>query len=101
MSRISYDYEGDNPYLDRGRWERNTRATIASKRGQRTLRELRDALLALPNKRLIEDDFCTIAEDDAGEPVEVGDVCVLGAYALHKGTPLEDMDTLSRTLEDD
>ena len=83
-SRVEYnDWADGNGDLDRGRWERNTRATIESKRGQTVLRELEAALVALPGKQLA----CgTFAERDESGHVNV---CVLGAYALHKGVTTE------------
>ena len=65
MSRFA---EGDDDYdliqLDQGRWERNSRATLKSKRGRAALREIRDALLALPEHRLIEGALCTVGGVD-------------------------------------
>jgi len=46
--------------LARGRWERNARAALKSKRGRKALAEIREALLALPEKRLIEGALCTV-----------------------------------------
>lgn len=61
MSRFT---EGDDDYeyadLDRGRWERNARAALKSKRGRKALAEIREALLALPEQRLIEGALCTV-----------------------------------------
>jgi hypothetical protein len=69
MSRF---VEGDDDYenmaLDRGRWERNARATLKSKRGRKALAEIREALLALPEKRLIEGAMCTVGGVDARLP---------------------------------
>lgn len=84
MSRVTgaaYDgYDDVYGLLASGRWERNSRATVESKRGQKVLRELEAAMLALPKPRLARDLFCSVGEDD-------GDVeaCVLGAYAIWKG----------------
>lgn len=61
MSRFR---EGDDDYeyavLDQGRWQRNARAALKSRRGRRALAEIREALLALPEKRLIEGALCTV-----------------------------------------
>lgn len=80
MSRIveNDDWDDVRAVLNYGRWERNTKATVKSKRGQATLRELEAALLALPVPRLHADTFCDVG---GAEPK----VCVLGAYALYKG----------------
>lgn len=55
--------------LAAGRWQRNARATLKSRRGQAALALIREALLALPGKRLIEGAMCTI-----GGPERVCDV---------------------------
>lgn len=51
----------------------NTDRAISGKRGQKFLRELRDALLILPQKRLIVADFSN-----------GGEVCALGALAVKR-----------------
>lgn len=63
MSRFSDydDYEGEpEQILAQGRWERNARATLKSKRGRKALRDLREALMALPEHRLIDSAVCTV-----------------------------------------
>ena len=63
MSRYSDydDFEGlPEQILAQGRWERNARAVLKSKRGRKALADLREALLALPEKRLIEGAVCTV-----------------------------------------
>jgi hypothetical protein len=63
MSRYTDNYDDDyspEAILAQGRWERNSRAALKSKRGRKALAELRDALLALPEKRLIEGAVCTV-----------------------------------------
>lgn len=61
MSRYGdNDYDSENWALDAGRWERNSRAALKSKRGRKALAEIREALLALPEKRLIEGAMCTV-----------------------------------------
>lgn len=67
------DYDGEWPYLDMGRWEVNSRRVLTSKRGQAALRELEQALLALPEPRLIDD----MISDGHG-------VCAIGALAAYK-----------------
>lgn len=63
-------------------WQANCRRSLSGKKGQRELRELRAALLALPEKRLIH-----------GEPVdESGDMCAIGVYGKHKGLDLSTFD---------
>lgn len=61
MSRFTEgDYDDETWALDMGRWERNSRAALKSKRGRKALAEIREALLALPEKRLIEGALCTV-----------------------------------------
>lgn len=55
-------------------WQANCRRSLAGKKGQQSLRELEVALLALPTKRLIENEL------DNG-----ADCCAIGALVRHKG----------------
>ena len=62
-------------------WERSVQNAASSRRGQRMLRELRTALLDMPNKRLIP-----------GALMVDGEVCPIGAmawYRLKKGKAIE------------
>lgn len=86
MSRHA-DAGFDDDYLELsiGRWDHNLRTAIAGKRCQKILREMREALLALPQRRLIAGDLAT----------PDGEVCAVGALAAHKraiaqGTPIVD-----------
>lgn len=56
-------------------WQANCRRSLNGKAGQRALRDLETALLALPTKRLIADELHDVA----------GDVCAIGALARAKG----------------
>jgi hypothetical protein len=69
MSRSNYSDECGHMELYRGNVERS----IKSRRGQERLRELKEALLALPAKALQADVFVGLAP---------GEVCALGAWAL-------------------
>jgi hypothetical protein len=71
MSRYIDHSDDDSPeaILAQGRWEHNARAALKGKRGRQALRELREALLALPEKRLIDSALCTV-----GGPARVPDV---------------------------
>lgn len=62
-------------------WQANCYRSLQGKAGQAALRELEAALIALPTKRLI-----------AGKLVEHGDVCAIGALALHKGATEEGLE---------
>lgn len=89
MSRVSegdFDYSWE-AYSWQGRWERNSRAVVMSKRGQKVLREVRDALLALPVKELAHEVFHLTDETEDRTTVQM---CVLGAFAAHKGANAPD-----------
>lgn len=76
--RINYSEEEDYP----GQfelWQANCVRSLKGKDGQAELRVLRDALLALPEKRLIHG---SLVDED-------GEVCAIGAYVKHKGLDLE------------
>jgi len=84
--RINYSEDEDFP----GQfelWQANCERSLRGKRGQQELRELRAALLALPEKRLIHGAL----EDERGY------VCAVGAYAKHKGVELSKFDVDSNT----
>lgn len=88
MSRISYSDEEDYP----GQfelWQANCLRSLRGKVGQRELRELHAALLALPDKRLI---CCELVDED-------GAVCAIGVYAKHKGLDLQRFDPDEETDE--
>jgi hypothetical protein len=61
MSRYTDGWDDDEFFaLNQGRWQRNARAALKGKRGRKALAEIREALLALPDKRLIEGALCTV-----------------------------------------
>lgn len=86
MSRINYCDEEDYPGQF-NLWHANCNRSLQGKRGQEELRQLRDALLALPDKRLIHGSL--INAD--------GEVCAIGAYARHKGLDLKKFDPENAT----
>lgn len=63
-------------------FDANCARSLAGKRGQRELRELEAALLALPEKRLIRG---SLTDDEGG-------VCAIACYAQHKGLDLSTFD---------
>lgn len=86
MSRINYSEEEDYPgQFDL--WQANCDRSLKGKSGQEELLVLRDALLAMPDKRLIHGSL--VAED--------GEVCAIGAYAKHKGLDLQKFDPEDET----
>ncbi len=86
MSRISYSEDEDYPGQF-NLWQANCRRSLRGKQGQEELRLLRDALLAIPDKRLIHGSL--VSED--------GEVCAIGAYAKHKGLDLQKFDPEDET----
>jgi hypothetical protein len=77
--RLNYSEDEDYP----GQfelWQANCERSLRGKQGQEELRELRTALLALPEKRLI---LGALENAD-------GDVCAIAAYGKHKGLNLAD-----------
>lgn len=84
MGRVSeYDdwCDDTDAILSYGRWQRNSRAVLVSKRGQKALREIEAALLALPEPKLAYETFHRV-EDGKVE------CCVLGAVAAHRGVDM-------------
>jgi hypothetical protein len=84
MSRSGYDndYEGTYPGEF---WEQAVKNAIRGKRGQKFLRDLLDALDAMPEKALIAN---RLRDED-------GSVCALGAVCVRRGIdtkPLEPID---------
>jgi hypothetical protein len=80
MSRSGYDGDNDDP-LAHGRWRQAVRRAIEGKRGQALLRELVEALDAMPDKRLYSGSFAT-AE---------GEFCTLGVLGAKRGTSMDDL----------
>ena len=79
--RLNYSDEEDYPGQF-NLWEANCRRSLQGKAGQRELRELEAALLALPEKRLIHG---TLTNEEGG-------VCAIACYAKHKGIDLAKFD---------
>lgn len=63
MSRAGYCDDLDDP-LEHGRWRAQVRSATRGKRGQKLLRDLLDALDAMPEKRLVKDVLEVSAEAD-------------------------------------
>ena len=82
MSRSGYSEDYDSNW-DLIRWRGAVASAIRGKRGQAFLKEMLLALDALPQKRLIADDF-EIRDD--------GEVCALGAVGRARGVDLSKLD---------
>lgn len=73
MSRFDCDDYDENYPNQYALYQANTERALKGKRGKAFLRELEAALLALPQKRLIEGRICL-----------AGEVCAMGALALKR-----------------
>lgn len=86
MNRISYcDEEGWPGQFDL--WQANCLRSLRGKQGQKELLVLQEALLALPEKRLIHG---SLVDED-------GEVCAIGAYAKAKGLDIQSFDPEEET----
>lgn len=80
MSRSGYTDDFDDP-LAHGRWRQAVRRAVEGKRGQALLRDLVEALDAMPDKRLYPGSFATAD----------GEFCTLGALGAKRGTKMDDL----------
>lgn len=80
MSRAGYSDECDQ--WDLIRWRGAVKSAIRGKRGQSLLREMRDALDAMPNKRLVDSEL--VSAD--------GECCVMGSVCLARGLDVANVD---------
>lgn len=98
MSRFEeYDYDEFFPNQAEF-WHANVKRALAGRRGRKALAEMREALLALPEKRLIAGALCTVGgveqrstsydfyREDLTDKIESeGEgVCAIGAYLWFK-----------------
>ena len=88
MGRADYHDDYDDPW-SLVMWRGAVASAIRGKRGQAMLVALRDALDAMPDKRLIADDY---ADED-------GEVCALECYAKSRGRTLSDLDPIDEEHE--
>jgi len=86
-SGYAYDFCGDE--LELGRWRGQVASSLRGKRGQRFLRDLIDALDAMPEKVLI-----------AGAFERDGKVCASGAVGRLRGVSLADLNPSDDDLWD-
>lgn len=59
MSRF-HEYDGDGDWNGGDLWSKRAQLALEGRRGRKALSDLRDALLALPEKKLIEGALCTV-----------------------------------------
>jgi hypothetical protein len=89
MSRSGYsDCDDDNWALIK--WRGQVASTIRGKRGQAFLRELVDALDAMPDKRLIANDLQRFGYTPVGVVSE--GVCAIGSVGLRRGVDMTALD---------
>lgn len=119
MSRFGeWDYEEPFPNAA-ALWQANVSRALKGRRGRKALAELREALRALPEKKLIEGALCTVGSekraarlnysgDELREKVERDGegVCAVGAYVWFKrvkagADPQEAFDSLPTLLDVD
>lgn len=82
MSRSGYSEDYDSEFNNSADlWQQAVTRALLGKRGQAFLRELAEALDALPVKRLVKNKF------EAS-----GEVCALGAVAVRRGMVMSDVD---------
>lgn len=89
MSRSGYSDDGENIAM----WRGQVASAIRGKRGQAFLRELIDALDAMPDKRLIANELqrhapAFIPPQVAGSPM----VCALGSVGVKRGVNMTELD---------
>lgn len=99
MSRFTDDY--DDYYPNQAElWQANVKRALEGKRGRKALTELREALRALPEKRLIAGALCTVGAMDRPDTHDATQgyrddltaklqnegegVCAIGAYVWFK-----------------
>ncbi len=80
MSRSGYTDDMDDP-LAHGRWRAAVKSALSGKRGQALLKELAEALDAMPDKRLYPGSFAT----------PEGEFCTLGVLGAKRGTKMDDL----------
>lgn len=80
MSRSGYSDDCDDPW-GLIRWRGAVASSIRGKRGQAFLRELVEALDAMPDKRLIPNDL-----------EHAGNVCAIGSVGLMRGVDMTGLD---------
>jgi len=101
MSRFGGDWDYDEAFPNQAElWHANAQRALTGKRGRKALAELREALRALPEKRLISGALCTVGGLDRAElrnahrwtrenmedklRNEGEGVCAIGAYLWFK-----------------
>lgn len=81
MSRSGYSDDFDGEWWDLIRWRGQVASAMRGKRGQAFLRELIEALDALPEKKLIAHDL----QAD-------GNVCAIGSVGVKRGVDMSELD---------
>mgnify|MGYP001583717301 CR=1 FL=1 len=97
MSRADLSYGNDEEFPGQfALWEQSQKQALKSKRGRQVLRDLRAALLALSDKRIISRALCTVGRHRTNVDPDLDEhldellnkqgegVCIVGAYAWHQ-----------------
>ena len=90
MSRSGYS--DDCEQWDLIRWRGQVASAIRGKRGQAFLRELLDALDAMPIKRLIANDLVIDAPAFVPPEMASGNVCAIGSVGVKRGVDMTNID---------
>lgn len=117
MSRFNDEYDDYPDYPNAGDlWHANAQRALKGKKGRKALAEMREALMALPEHRLIEGAMCTVGrrreptdqdwhqQDLNANIADQGEgVCAIGAFLWHRkvkagATPEEAFDSLPTLL---
>jgi hypothetical protein len=95
MSRAGYYDEGDDGNWSLICWRGAVASAMRGKKGQAFLRELRDALDAMPEKRLIAEDLekeTAYVGVDGDPPTTKVEACALGVVARRRGIDVSALD---------
>jgi hypothetical protein len=95
MSRSGYSEDGDYDQWSLIKWRGQVTSAIRGKRGQRFLRDLLEALDAMPVKRLIAHELverAPIGPEHWGLHEFTGEVCAIGSLAARRGVRVDDLD---------
>lgn len=85
MSRY-IDWDGDDAIMSYDLWEASARRALKGKRGRKALADLREALLALPEHRLISGALCTRRTPEAAAALGRYELDVLNEHLQRDGS---------------
>lgn len=91
MSRSGYSDDYDDQW-GLIRWRGAVASAMKGARGQAFLKEMVEALDALPQRQLIADDLVKLSPDIEGKALEYPQVCAIGAVGLKRGVDMSELD---------